>query len=194
MTDWNRILASEGPAVWKTLWRLLGNHSDVEECFQETFVAALRVARREPVDSWPALLCRLATARALDCLRKRYRSAERREPVAVKEHDSAADQDAARVAELAASDAGPVAQAMAAELCERLRQAVARLPEKQAEILTLHTLDGWSRRDIAKRLDMTDNAVGVALHRARQQLQERLREFTESESTPWRSSSAGGAS
>jgi len=179
MPDWNSILAREGPDVWKTLWRLLGNRSDVEECFQETFVAALRVSRRETVVSWPAMLCRLATARAMDHLRRRYRPGGRRhavEIVASADDDGSADD---RLGEIASPAAGPMEAAVASELSERLRHALARLPEKQAEIFTMHVFDGWSRRQIAERLTMSDNAVGVALHRARQQLRELLSEFQE---------------
>jgi DNA-directed RNA polymerase specialized sigma24 family protein len=63
MTNWDAIVANDGLMVWRTLWRLLANRHDVEECFQETFLAALKVSRRQAVDSWPALLCTLATAR-----------------------------------------------------------------------------------------------------------------------------------
>ena len=77
MTDWDAIVASDGPAVWRTLWRLLADRADVEECFQETFLAALRLAEREEVQSWPAVLCSIATARAMDRLRRRYRAAGR---------------------------------------------------------------------------------------------------------------------
>ena len=77
MTNWETIVANEGPAVWRTLWRLLADREDVEDCFQETFVAALKVARLQTVQCWPALLCSLATARAMDVLRKRYRQGGR---------------------------------------------------------------------------------------------------------------------
>ena len=183
MPDWNSIVAQEGPAVWKTLWRLLGNRSDVEECFQETFVAALKLARRETVVSWPAMLCRLATARALDQLRRRYRPGGRRHAIEIAANageDGSADD---RLVEIASPAAGPVEAAVTTELSERLRHALARLPEKQADVFAMHVFDGWSRHQIAERLKTTDNAVGVALHRARQRLQELLSEFQEPAST-----------
>ena len=54
MTNWDAIVANEGPLVWRVLWRLLGQREDVEECFQETFLAALMLSRREAVGCWPA--------------------------------------------------------------------------------------------------------------------------------------------
>ena len=78
MTDWDGILSREGPAVWRTVYRLLGRRADAEDCFQETFLAALQAWRDEAeagraVQSPRALLHRLATARAIDRLRSRYR-------------------------------------------------------------------------------------------------------------------------
>jgi len=165
MTNWRTIVANHGPVVWRTLWRLLANRADVEECFQETFLAAWKLSRRETVECWPAVLCRLATARAMDRLRKRYRRGGRR-------HDSVDGEGPAgrRLAEATSTEAGPVEHAVAAELSERLRQALSKLPEKQAEVFYLHALCGWTHRELGERMDMTENAVGVTIHRARQRL------------------------
>jgi len=66
MNDWEGILRDHGPTVWRTLWRLLGNRADAEDCFQETFLAALQFSRAQSVLHWSALLARLATARTVD--------------------------------------------------------------------------------------------------------------------------------
>jgi RNA polymerase sigma-70 factor (ECF subfamily) len=169
MIDWAGILANEGPLVWRTLWRLLGDRADVEDCFQETFLAALVLSRRENVASWSAVLCRLATARGLDRLRQRYRTRLALQPVGLtNSYDH-------RLAEAASTDAGPVAQAIATELSERLRQSLTQLPERQAEMFTLQAIFDWSHRELAEHMNMTENAVGVTLHRARARLRELLR-------------------
>src|SRR6478609_1684047 len=77
MTDWDQIIRRDGPAVWRTVSRLVGDRADAEECFQEAFVAALELARREPLTSPRALLLRMATARSMDRLRQRYRRRKR---------------------------------------------------------------------------------------------------------------------
>jgi len=170
MTNWAAIVANEGPAVWRTLWRLLAHRADVEECFQETFVSALELSRRQAVESWPAVLCSLATVRAMDRLRKRYR----RGGFAHNLEDELCS-DPRKLAESAlAPDAGPVEQAVAAELSERLREALSQLPERQAELFYLHALCGWSHRELGQRMQLTENAVGVTIHRARQRLRELL--------------------
>ena len=161
MTDWNTIIEQHGQLVWATAYRLLGNPADAADCFQDTFLEAIKVARREPVRQWEAFLRHLATARSLDLLRARCRRRAR--------IDAAADPEAA-----ISREAAPGQAAEANELMERLRAALAQLPEEQAEVFCLGCLDELSYREIGQRLNLTTNAVGVLLHRARQRLRELL--------------------
>lgn len=168
MTDWNTIVTRDGPTVWKVLWRLLDERADVEECFQETFLAAVEVSRRETVTCWPALLARLATTKAIDRLRLRYRARRLRSEA------GDASRQASHSRNPAATIENPVELAIAAELSERLREALTELPEKQAELFVLHALNGWSHRELGERMRMNENAVRTALHRARARLRELL--------------------
>ena len=170
MTNWDAIVADDGPAVWRLLWRLLADRADVEDCFQETFVAALKVSAGQEIECWPALLCSLATARAMDRLRKRYRHGNRFT------NDSGQGPRETRLAQAVSTDTDPVEHAVAAELSERLREALAQLPERQAEAFYLNALCGWSHRQLGERLQMTENAIGVTIHRARERLRELLAE------------------
>ena len=118
MPDWPEILEHEGRAVWQTVYRILGNRADADECFQEAFLAAWEVSRREPVQNWRALLLRLAAARAVDRLRQRRRRAAREQP--------------ANLETVAGHEISPAQSALKAELSERLRNALARLAPMQA--------------------------------------------------------------
>ena len=160
MVDWDAILDREGPAVWRTVRRLLAHRADAEECFQETFVAALHLWRRQPVRSPRAALQRLATARAIDRLRQRYREAARHEPAATELLT-----DALR---------SPADRAAAGELAEALRAALSDLPGQQPEAFCLHYLDGHSYREVADALGLSEGAVGLLLHRARARLRQSL--------------------
>jgi RNA polymerase sigma factor (sigma-70 family) len=170
MTDWDAIVAKHGACVWTILWRLLADHSDVEDCFQETFISAWKVSRSQHVKRWPALLGRLATARAMDRLRNRYRHGGQRH--AFQGEDSAGH----RLEEAASTDSGPVERAVATELVERLREALAQLPDRQANMFYLYVICGWSQRELSDEMQMTENAVGVTIHRARQRIREMLTE------------------
>ena len=57
-----------------------------------------------------------------------------------------------------------------AELADRLREALATLPPRQAEAFCLHCLDDLSYRAIAAELGISVDAVGLLLHRARARL------------------------
>jgi RNA polymerase sigma-70 factor (ECF subfamily) len=161
MVNWDLIVSREGPAVWRTLHRLLGDRADAEDCFQETFLAALSVWKREAVEHPRALLNRMATTRALDRLRQRYRHNAR--------ISGGAEPD-----ELSSRGAMPEQLAEASELSERLRKAISTLPEKQAQAFCLYYLEGWDYQQIAGHQEGTVNAVGVLLHRARHRLRELL--------------------
>jgi RNA polymerase sigma-70 factor, ECF subfamily len=160
MTDWDAIVSRHGPAVWRTAYRLLGRAADAEDCFQETFLAALRLARAGPVRHWYALLQRLATAQAIDRLRRNVRRNAREAPADCDTHSGPGPP--------------PDEQAAAGELSERLRRALAQLPARAAEVFCLHALEGWSYVEVAGQLGISVDAVGVALHRARRRLQELL--------------------
>lgn len=161
MDDWQGIVAQFGPLVWKTAYRLLTHQTDAADCFQETFLSALEVARRQKVRHWPGLLQRLATARALDALRKRVRQGRQLASV---------DADL-----LPGCYPDPQQQAQAAEMAEQLRQSLAQLPARQAEIFCLREISGLTYEAIAAETGMSSDAVGVTLHRARAQLRDLLK-------------------
>lgn len=163
MTDWSKTVEDHGPVVWKTAYRLLENEADAADCFQRTFLAAVEFARQQPVHHWPALLRRLATARALEQLRVRIR-------------------DRGRQTELSESDpldgcTSPLEAAQASELAESLRIALGEIDPRQAQVFCLTQLEGLSYDDVATELGMTVNHVGVLLNRARATLKERLAAF-----------------
>lgn len=171
MVDWDAIVARDGPAVWRTVYRLVGNRADAEDCFQETFLAALPIFRRERVERARALLQRLATARALDRLRRRYRRATRESAGIIE------------LAEVCGADVPPPQLAESAELSERLRAALSNLAPKQAQAFCLFYLDDWDYLRIAGHLNASVSGVGVLLHRARRRLRELLAEYSVPEPT-----------
>jgi RNA polymerase sigma-70 factor (ECF subfamily) len=162
MIDWQAISRQYGPLVWRTGHRLLGSDADAADCFQETFLCALDVSKRQDVKNWPGLLQRLATTRALDLLRRRKRE--------MKTHaDPAAGWE-----QVASDDVGPDRQVQDAELMESLRAAITKLPGQQGEVFCLRHLNGLSYEEIAEEMGMSVDGVGVSLHRAKARLRELL--------------------
>lgn len=160
MTDWPAVVREYGPLVWRTARRLVGNDADAADCYQQAFLAAVRLAAGGPLRHWGGALRRLATARALDLLRARHR---------------------ARAADLAdAPDprpADPLGSAAAGELAAHLRVALAALDPLPAELFCLVALDGLTNAEAAADLGITANHAGVLLHRTRAALRTALRAF-----------------
>ena len=162
MVDWSQIVQQHGPLVWTTVYRLLRHDADAADCFQRTFLSALMLSRTQTIRNWPGLLQRLGTARALESLRQRLRQTQRLRPlfaeVAMSSHTSEPDQAAA-----------------ISELSDHLREALAQLDARQAQVFCLICLDDLSYTETADQLGLTVNHVGVLLNRARLGLRERLR-------------------
>ena len=151
--DWNAIVRDHGPAVFGSAWRILGQPADAEDVTQEVFLEAYRLHRAQTVHNWAGLLRRLAVCRALDRIRRR------RPTLSI---DGLP---------LASSNASPELNAMAAELAERLPEAIGRLPEREGEVFCLRYFEDLSNQQIAETLDMLPGAVAVALHKARAKLE-----------------------
>jgi RNA polymerase sigma-70 factor (ECF subfamily) len=162
VADWSEIVQQHGPLVWATVYRLVRHDADAADCFQRTFMSALVLSRTQTIHNWPGLLRQLGTARSLELLRQRLRQAQRVRPLIA---------DAA----VASREPGPDQSAAESELSDRLRQALAQLDARQAEVFCLASLEGHSYAEIAEQLGLTVNHVGVLLNRARQNLRDRLR-------------------
>lgn len=163
MTDWDRMVSEHGPLVFSTAWRILGHAADTEDVVQEVFIEADRIRQTRPVRSWAGLLRRLAACRAIDRLRQR------------KAHQSL---DGLM---LAATTDGPEDVAIEHELADRLREAVAQLPEREGTVFCLRYFDDLSYQRIAEVLNIRSGAVAVALHKARHKLEALLTEAPQGE-------------
>ena len=161
MTNWEKIVNEHGMLVWRIAYRLLGNDTDAADCFSETFVSALQVSKRQRVRNFPALLARLATARAIDQLRKKYAKSQ-------------LNIDNEDLATLPTDNPGPAQLAQSKELKTELRKALALLPQKQAQAFCLRYLNDMSYMQIAKTLNIGISTTGVLLLRAKAKLRQLL--------------------
>jgi RNA polymerase sigma-70 factor, ECF subfamily len=163
MPDWTTLYERHSTDAWRTAYRILRDEHAAADCVQETFLSVMTLFTASPVRDWRGLVVSIATRRALDVLRSKYRSRRR---------NAAVD-----LAKLPAPGACPEDAAAAAELADLLRRALAELPVQQAEVFCLRCFSELSHREIGNELGIEESHVGVLLHRARQMLQHRLREF-----------------
>jgi RNA polymerase sigma-70 factor (ECF subfamily) len=161
MADWAAILAEHGPHVWRTTYRVLRHHDDASDCYQETFLTAWQLAQDRIIRDWGPLLTCLATRKAIDRLRQRSRCAARIAALDL-------------VSEPVGPAADPLQSAQFEELIDRLRQGLAGLPDKQAEVTWLSCVEEMSHRDIADQMQIPAGEVRVLLHRARVRLRQCL--------------------
>jgi len=159
--DWRAILAEHGSRVWQTVYRLLNHHEDALDCYQDTLLAALHLAERQDIQDWGAVLTSLAARRAIDRLRQRIR--QRGRTMALE-----------NVPEPTTEAECPVERAAAAELMDHIRQWVAELPDKQAEVFWLCGIEGLSHRQVGLQMEISESESRVLLHRARSCLSARL--------------------
>jgi len=165
-TDWNDIVRRHGPMVFGTAWRILGHAADAEDVVQQVFLEVFHLQKRQAVRHWGVLLRQIATRRSLDELRRRRAVTTGGE---------------SHLVELATGEKtpGPDAVAIGRELKQRLRDAISRLPEREAAVFCLRYFEDLSNTQIAQTLDVTPGAVATALHKARAKLETQLTEGTD---------------
>ena len=130
MVDWDKLIEEHAPLVVGISWRILGNSADVEDNVQEVFVSAWKVQQSQKVEHWRGLLRRLATIAALANLRRRRHHAS---------IDVEVPESGGRL---------PEETAVAKELEEKLRRAVAQLPEREAAVFTLKYFEQLDLREV----------------------------------------------
>lgn len=150
------VLAREhGRLVFRAAYRVLGDAAQAEDVQQEVFLRLLQSERREVV-SWPAFLTATATRLAIDVLRRRQR------------WWALLPQWRAQAEEATES---PETLGIEAERARRLRQALGRLSRREAQCFALRYMEGLDLPEVAAELRLTENNVGVILHRARRRLE-----------------------
>ncbi|MCI0341076.1 MAG: RNA polymerase sigma factor, partial [Planctomycetales bacterium] len=157
-------------AVHATACAVLGDPVGAEDIAQETFLAAYKslgsLADRAGARAW---LCGIARNMAVSEVRRRGRAA------------AALPRLPGRVPE------DPGRTLAEREECERnlsrLREAIAALPERARQIVTLRYFGGLAYREIAETLGLSLDVVQVALFRAKQALGERMRKIRDPRAT-----------
>jgi len=137
--------------------KLLWNRADADEVVQEAMALAVQkgaAAEGAHLDAW------LTRTVAHLCLNRRRR------------RTAASLNDAA----LLASGAPPDRLAQRREELQRLRDAIACLPDRQRIAITLRAMEHQDYAEIARTMNLSEPAVRTHVHLARQRLAERLRE------------------
>jgi RNA polymerase sigma-70 factor, ECF subfamily len=127
---------------------VLLSHEDAEDAVQEGFLHAHRaLSRFRPDQPFGAWLHRIISNAALDLARRRK----------VRDTDELVDTHASPFRDPAEAD----------ELHDRLRSALAQLPDRQRSVLVLHDVEGYKHAEIGELLGIPEGTARSDLHHAR---------------------------
>jgi RNA polymerase sigma-70 factor (ECF subfamily) len=150
--------------VLKAAYRVTGSMADAEDVAQSVF---LRLARkdldRSRITNLESYLHRSAVNAALDLIRSRVN----RESVPVEAADELESN----------SSLSPERVHSSLELRNWLRQELAKLNSRAAEMFTLRYIEGRDNPEIAEMMQTSQAVVAVTLHRTRARLKRELRGF-----------------
>lgn len=140
--------------AYQLAYRVLGSREDAEDLVQEAFMTALdhiaTFERGRPFSPW---LSRIVLTRALNARKAHAR--RRVQPLNE---------------EAMATTPSPLAAVASNDTRERVRSALARLPERQRVIIQLFELDGYGAKEVAEMLGLSAGTVRWHAHEARRAL------------------------
>jgi RNA polymerase sigma factor (sigma-70 family) len=143
--------------VWGVCRRILGSYHDAEDAFQATFLVLVRraasIVPREMVANW---LYGVAHQTALKARATAARRRGRERHVTVMPEPAVIERDLWR------------------DLQPLLDEELSRLPDRYRAVIVLCDLEGKTRREAARQLDVPEGTVAGQLARARVLLAKRL--------------------
>jgi RNA polymerase sigma-70 factor (ECF subfamily) len=137
---------------------ILGDPHDADDAAQEGFLAAWRaIDRYDPRQPFAPWLLRIVVNEARDLRRRRHVRSTTEIPPSQE-----------------ASGLRPDALADAALIGDRLRVALAALPERQRMVVMLFDAEGWAHAEIGGLLGIPEGTVRSDLHHGRRALRQSL--------------------
>lgn len=158
-------------SVLNLCYRFVGNKEDAEDIAQDVFIRILKAAPRyKPEASLSTWIYRITVNVCLNFQRRKkilnFFSLN---------HEYESGQTAGdRLPELISEDQ-PDSDLEKQELQQLVQDAIQSLPENQQTVILLHRFEGLSYQEIADVLDTTVSAVESRLHRAKLNLQKKLK-------------------
>lgn len=163
--DWAAVLAEHGRWLRTIVLARVGDFAGADDVLQEVAATALAKGHqlRDPTRVAPWLY-RLALVAALQYRRRHGRRRKLLDRYTERSPPTDSDQ----------REVDPLDWLLADERQSLVRQALSRLPRRDAEMLLLKYTEEWSYREIADHLGLSTSAVEARLHRARQRMRRTL--------------------
>ena len=161
-TAFTTLMEKYQKQVHVTVWRTIKDFHIAEDIVQETFLKAhQKLGTLNDPHRFPAWLNAIATRRCLAWFREERLNIQLSENInsATKQNDP-----------YSGYIAGEQAKTVARELREIVKKWLAKLPENERTVTTLHYFDSMSCEEIAAFLGVTTNTIKSRLNRARNRL------------------------
>ncbi len=156
-----KIICSDGSAILRMLWKLLGNEQDVLDAYQDCWCSLAALAQPEGLRSARAFAYRTATNIAIEMIRRKARR-----------RDHWGDVVQSRTRETQPVDGPPPGEDPPVDL----RGAIARLPQHLQNVIALRDLGRLSYKEVAKILGIEGGTARVYRRQAVVRLAEILHE------------------
>ena len=155
---WNDIVDEHGATLFRVAFRVLHNAHDAEDITQEVLLEAYQM----PQVPNAGLLRRMTTFRAIDRLRRHFKSEQLDEQISDSRFPS------------------PDQISEDRERIHQLQYAISQLPKQQAQCFWLRYVDGLTNQETAAAIGVSASAVSTALNKARTKLRRAIQTETES--------------
>lgn len=144
-----------GPALVTMLWRILGNEDDVCDAYQDTFLHLTNLPNKQKPANIRAYLFKTASNQAISMIRQKKLRLKHRQSLSneYKPHED-----------------NVVAELDSMALQQKLREAIAELPDYLADVILLRDLAQMPYAQVAKILGIQTMAARVYRHKAIKQL------------------------
>ena len=161
-TAFTTLMEKYQKQVHATVWRTVKDFHIAEDIVQETFLKAhQKLGTLNDPHRFSAWLNAIATRRCIAWFREKRLNSELSENINIAMRHN--DPYSAYLAGEQAKEAGQ-------ELREMVKKWLAKLPENERTVVTLHYFDGMSCDEIAAFLGVTTNTIKSRLNRARNRL------------------------
>lgn len=166
-----QLIERNGRAVLNLAFRYLRDQAAAEDVLQESFLKLYQARDRYRVEArFRTYLLRIATNLCISRLRKKRMHSLS----GGGEDEGGEDYEPADEAVSAPSE-----RSLSGELHERVRDAVAALPERQRLAILLNKFEGLDYQATAEQLGLSVPATKSLLHRARMTLKDALADYVE---------------
>lgn len=171
------LVRRHSPSLLRVARTYVPSQAIAEEVVQETWLGVLRgLARFEGRSSFRTWLFAILVNRARTRGVREARSVPVEEPAV---DEARFTPDGAWAAPPRRWESEPEAALEGAEARRIVEEAVARLPERQRQVITLRDLEGLSSQDVRNALELTETNQRVLLHRARLKVRQALEDWIE---------------